>query len=301
MRSALGFLTVLGGQGAPDARAPAWFAVVGGLVGLGVGGVWWAAGEVWPPLVGAVLAVSADAALTGMLHLDGLADSADGLLPPLPRDRRLEVMSAPDVGAFGMVVVVLVLAARVAALAALAPDPLLVAGLWAAARAAMAITLATVPYARRTGGLAAAFGATPPASHAPPRGARRGPVPAAGPPPGSGSSHPPAGPAAGLDAAGVPGGSESGRSRAEAATGSAGVRSSRVVRVAAGAGLVVALAVVVAAAGWSGVLAGVGLLFGARAVVALARRRLGGFTGDVLGAAGVMGETVALLAAAARW
>ena len=36
-------------------------------------------------------------------------------------------------------------------------------------------------------------------------------------------------------------------------------------------------------------------------VVALARRRLGGFTGDVLGAAGVVGETVGLLVAAARW
>jgi adenosylcobinamide-GDP ribazoletransferase len=37
------------------------------------------------------------------------------------------------------------------------------------------------------------------------------------------------------------------------------------------------------------------------AVAALARRRIGGFTGDVLGAAGVIGETVALLVAAAKW
>jgi adenosylcobinamide-GDP ribazoletransferase len=36
-------------------------------------------------------------------------------------------------------------------------------------------------------------------------------------------------------------------------------------------------------------------------VVALARHRLGGFTGDVLGAAGVVGETIGLLVAAARW
>jgi cobalamin synthase len=33
----------------------------------------------------------------------------------------------------------------------------------------------------------------------------------------------------------------------------------------------------------------------------LARRRLGGFTGDVLGAAGVVGETVGLIVAAAKW
>ncbi len=39
----------------------------------------------------------------------------------------------------------------------------------------------------------------------------------------------------------------------------------------------------------------------ALAVVAFARRRIGGFTGDVLGAAGVMAETVGLVVAAAKW
>jgi cobalamin synthase len=37
------------------------------------------------------------------------------------------------------------------------------------------------------------------------------------------------------------------------------------------------------------------------AVVAWARWRIGGFTGDVLGAAGIVGETVGLVVAAARW
>jgi cobalamin synthase len=36
-------------------------------------------------------------------------------------------------------------------------------------------------------------------------------------------------------------------------------------------------------------------------VIQFGRRRIGGFTGDVLGAAGVLGETVALVVAAARW
>jgi adenosylcobinamide-GDP ribazoletransferase len=44
----------------------------------------------------------------------------------------------------------------------------------------------------------------------------------------------------------------------------------------------------------SGVAAGVG-------VVLLARRKLGGFTGDVLGAAGVVAETVGLFVASAKW
>jgi adenosylcobinamide-GDP ribazoletransferase len=42
-------------------------------------------------------------------------------------------------------------------------------------------------------------------------------------------------------------------------------------------------------------------LAGFGAVVTLARRRLGGYTGDVLGAAGLVAETAGLLAAAARW
>jgi adenosylcobinamide-GDP ribazoletransferase len=158
MRAALGFLTVVGGAAPPDRRAPAWFGPVGALVGLAVGLVWWGAAELWPPLLAAVLAVAADAALTGMLHLDGLADTADGLLPPVDRERRLAIMAAPDIGAFGLVALLVVLLARVAALAELSPDALLVAGLWAAARAGMALTMARVPYARAgTGGTASGF------------------------------------------------------------------------------------------------------------------------------------------------
>src|SRR5918995_1030567 len=92
-----------------------------------------------------------------MLHLDGLADTADGLLPPVDRARRLAIMATPDVGAFGLVALVLVIATRIGSLAALEPDLLLVTGLWAASRAAMAITLAVVPYARSEGGTASGF------------------------------------------------------------------------------------------------------------------------------------------------
>jgi adenosylcobinamide-GDP ribazoletransferase len=233
MRGAVGFLTIVGGAAAPDRRAAAWFAPVGALVGLVVGLVWWGAGELWPPLLAATLAVAADAALTGMLHLDGLSDSADGLLPPLDRARRLDALSDPRAGVFGVVTVVLVLGLRIGALAALEPDPLLLAGLWGAARAAMGVALATLPYARPGGGLASAFAATP-----------RGPS--------------------------LVGGS-------------------------------VALALVVVAVGWPGVAAALALVVGSAAVLGLARARLGGFTGDVLGAAGVIGETCGLVLAAARW
>ncbi len=238
MRSALGFLTILGGAAPLDRRAPAWFGLVGALVGLGVGAVWWAAAELWPAVVAALLAVGVDAVLTGMLHLDGLADSADGLLPPVERERRLAIMAAPDVGAFGMVVVVLVLAGRVAALASLAPDPLLVAGLWAAARAGMALTISAVPYARTSG----------------------------------------------------------------AASGFAGRGAGPAVLSLLAAGALVAGAVVAAGlGGWAGVATTAAPVAVFVAVIALAVRRLGGYTGDVLGAAGVVAETVGLVVAAARW
>jgi adenosylcobinamide-GDP ribazoletransferase len=236
MRSALGFLTVVGGAAPPDRRAPAWFGPVGAALGLAVGGAWWVAGELWPPLVAAVVAVAVDAALTGMLHFDGLADSADGLLAPLDRRRRLEVMASPEVGAFGVMVMTLVALARVAALAALAPDPLLVAGLWTTSRSAMALALAWLPYARPAGGAASGF-------------------------------------------------------RAGAAT-------------PALAGLAVGCAVVASTfdAGWGpGVLVAAAALAGFGAVMMLAWRRLGGYTGDVLGAAGLVAETVGMLVAAARW
>ena len=81
MRAALAFLTPLGGARNPTPRALPWFPVIGALIGLGVGGAWWGAGEVFPPAVAAGVAIVVGLALTGMLHIDGLADSADGLLP----------------------------------------------------------------------------------------------------------------------------------------------------------------------------------------------------------------------------
>jgi adenosylcobinamide-GDP ribazoletransferase len=66
--------------------------------------------------------------------------------------------------------------------------------------------------------------------------------------------------------------------------------------------VVLGTALAVLAVGWpAGVAAGGALAAGFAAAVALAWRRLGGFTGDVLGAAGVVAETAGLLAAAARW
>lgn len=157
MRSAFAFLTSLGGAATPDARTLSWFPVAGAVIGAAVGGVWWCAAQLWPPLVAAALAVLVDLAVTGMLHLDGVVDCADGLLPHLPRARRLEVMAEPTVGAYGVAVGTVVIVLRVAAFAGLAAslaNVLLVTAAWCAARTVMAVAARAEPYARGDGGLA---------------------------------------------------------------------------------------------------------------------------------------------------
>jgi adenosylcobinamide-GDP ribazoletransferase len=225
VRAALAFLTPLGGARAPSSRALPWFPVVGALVGLGAGAAWWAASQVWTPAVAAALVIVVDLALTGMLHHDGLGDSADGLLPHLSRDRRLEVMRQPDIGAYGVAAIGGVLLLQLTVLASMAPDIPLLVLLWASTRADAALVLATRPYAR-PGGLAEAF---------------------------------------------------RGRSPATLVTAAVAL---------VGVLLVEPVAAVAAAVTFA-------------AVVRLGEHRLGGYTGDVLGAAIVLAQSAGLLAAAA--
>ena len=227
MREALAFLTPIGGAKAPSSKAFSWFPAAGLVIGAALGAVWWGAGRIWPA------AVTADLALTGMLHIDGLVDSADGLLPHLPAERRLAVMSAPDIGAFGIAVAGAALLLRWSSFTAIRPSIVLVAGLWCLSRAAMAVIALVLPYARSEGGLASAF----------------------------------------------LGGTGRGGALRPALMGGGAVA---VAIFLCGVGPALAAAAAAAAVAWFGY------------------RRLGGFTGDVLGAAGVVAETVGLLVRAAR-
>jgi adenosylcobinamide-GDP ribazoletransferase len=94
--------------------APAVGALLGCLAALLVVVV----GPVLSPLVTAVLAVFALAGLTRAVHLDGLADSADGLGSGRERTAALQIMRSGDTGPFGVVAIVLVLMIDVAALTA---------------------------------------------------------------------------------------------------------------------------------------------------------------------------------------
>ncbi|GAA2211144.1 hypothetical protein GCM10009850_066030 [Nonomuraea monospora] len=111
-----------------------------------------------PPLLGAALAVGALALLTRGLHLDGLADLADGLGSGKPSDQALEIMKKSDIGPFGVVTVVLTLLVQVAALADAGPWALVTACV--AGRLALTWACRSGVPAARPGGLGAMVAGT---------------------------------------------------------------------------------------------------------------------------------------------
>jgi adenosylcobinamide-GDP ribazoletransferase len=115
-------------------------------------------------LLAAVLAIGTLALVTRGLHLDGLADTADGLTASYDRARALEVMRLGDVGPAGVATVVLVLLVQVTALAQALPVAGPVAALVAVVAGRLAIPLVCargVPAARPQGLGAAMAGSVP--------------------------------------------------------------------------------------------------------------------------------------------
>lgn len=216
--------------------AMAWAPVVGLLLGGTAAAVLWLSGHLLHtgPLLAAVLAVASLALLSRGLHLDGLADLADGLGSGQPAPGALAIMKRPDIGPFGVTAVVLTVLTQVAALARAdalgrGGGALLVAG--AASR--LALTWAC----------------------------RRG-VPAAR--------------AAGL-----------------------GARVAGTVRPATAVALTLAVSGLAAALGVPYLVAAAAGLASSLGLAGLAVRRLGGITGDVLGAVAEIAVAACLVAAAA--
>ncbi|MFI5708502.1 adenosylcobinamide-GDP ribazoletransferase [Kribbella sp. NPDC051620] len=124
LKLAFGTLSVLpvGAPGVVDRRVAGRAMVWAPLVGLVLGGiaglVVYGADRLKPdaPLLAAVLGVIVLMALSGALHLDGLADSADGFGSRRDRETKLRIMKQSDIGPFGVVSIAAVLLIDVAAL-----------------------------------------------------------------------------------------------------------------------------------------------------------------------------------------
>ena len=143
------------------ARAAGWFPLIGGLLGLLYGAVWFGAVRVVPPYVAAVLVLIAEALVTGALHFDGLADMTDGFGGGRTRDDVLRIMRDHAIGTYGATALLLMLLLSAACLVALRA-PLRVAG-WLAAggafgRWAILLLSRALPYARPNPAISSGIG-----------------------------------------------------------------------------------------------------------------------------------------------
>jgi len=173
LRLAVSWLTILpAGAPAEVDRAVArqalyWAPLVGGALGLLAVGLLTALHAVGTPsLLAGLVVVAALAGLTRGMHLDGLADTADGLGCYGGQQRALDVMRDGATGPFGVVALVLVLTTQAAALGAVVQSGRLIPVVLAmvAARAAFGwCARIGVPAARAAGMGALVAGSQPPA------------------------------------------------------------------------------------------------------------------------------------------
>ncbi|HEX2071422.1 MAG TPA: adenosylcobinamide-GDP ribazoletransferase [Thermoleophilaceae bacterium] len=129
------------------------FPLVGAAIGVAVGATAVLLTPMLSPLLAASLAVALELALTGALHVDALADSADGL-GGHDREHSLAIMRDHSLGAYGAAALTLDLLAKTAALATLAEHDLVlpVIAAYAISRAAPLPLAASLPYARTEDG-----------------------------------------------------------------------------------------------------------------------------------------------------
>ncbi|HAS28304.1 MAG TPA: adenosylcobinamide-GDP ribazoletransferase [Dehalococcoidia bacterium] len=127
------------------------FPIVGLLIGLLLFLANWGLGAVFSPVITATLTLLVWVLISGAMHLDGLADSCDGLAGSTA-EKRLEIMKDSHTGAFGVVGISLLLLVKFAAMVSLSGwdwEALLLApvfGSWA-----MVLSITAFPYARKKG------------------------------------------------------------------------------------------------------------------------------------------------------
>ncbi len=162
---ALQLLTIIPIPGGNDRRprelasSMPYFPLIGVVIGFCLLGLYWGLVGFLSAQVTAILLVIAMTLLTGGLHVDGLADSADALFSRKSRVEKLRIMKDSAIGAFGATAIILVLMLKVSLLASLS-DELVVKALLlfpAVGRFCMLPVAALFNYARSEGGSGQAY------------------------------------------------------------------------------------------------------------------------------------------------
>lgn len=161
--SAVRFLTVIplpfkkDAPFVPKAAVP-FFPVAGLVIGIILALLDWLFGWCFNRTITAALDVTVLICLTGALHIDGLADSGDGLFSHKPTLKALEIMRDSRIGSMGMAAVIVVLLIKFAALTGIESHRfLLLLLIPALARTGLVFAMLRLPYLRKEDGLAGPF------------------------------------------------------------------------------------------------------------------------------------------------
>jgi adenosylcobinamide-GDP ribazoletransferase len=147
-------------DGAALARSLFWFPWVGTLLGLSFWGAWMGLQKILPTPAAAALLLALTVWVTGGLHLDGLADTADGLGGGHTPEETLRIMKDSRVGAFGVISLILALLLKFSLFLSLATKTGGVQVLLlypVISRWSMVLLAYLSPYARPEGGLGQAM------------------------------------------------------------------------------------------------------------------------------------------------
>lgn len=160
--SAMSFLTVIPFperlKAAEDNRMFVGYPAAGFVIGCLLSLLFFAAGFVFSRELAAVVLVAGSLALTGAIHLDGLADCADAFYGRRGREETLRILKDPRIGTMGGAAIGLSLLARFASVMSL-PAPLLALALPAMSafsRTSVLPALRLLPYVRASGGIISA-------------------------------------------------------------------------------------------------------------------------------------------------
>ncbi len=129
-----------------------WFPVIGLLIGSVTGIAVLTTGLFFPQKIVAIAAVVLLSGLSGFLHLDGVADTADGFFSSRPKERILEIMKDSRVGPMGVILLLLILLTKYAAFSTDGINIFLACLIVSVAgRTSIILQMALLPYARQTG------------------------------------------------------------------------------------------------------------------------------------------------------